>query len=345
LTTRQFNEKIANILNPDGIYMVELIDIFDSGLFLGAFVNTLEQTFPFVSVISETDVGPGYRNTFIVVAAKSNLDLEDVCAGYNVNKQIWYLNDADMAMLQEKSKGIILTDDYAPVENLVAPVVLRDAEQQMSLVREKKARKLADQMEKLAWNKNLPATLAKLDELVITDPSVLVKAYVVAAQFFADSNGVNEVLEIYQHAVNNLNKEQFNKEILSIHYNFAALLMKLGLSEKAAEIFRLAADGYHDMLIQNPKSINAYIYLSAETNNFADAVKYFQKAVDIKPSDYDNNLLLVQALESQGNLDAAIEAARKAIGYLSNSGQQQEITKMQQYIEFLEFKKYKANNP
>lgn len=35
LTTRQFNEKIANILTPDGIYIIELIDIFDSGLFLG----------------------------------------------------------------------------------------------------------------------------------------------------------------------------------------------------------------------------------------------------------------------------------------------------------------------
>jgi len=349
LTTRQFNEKIANILTLDGIYMVELIDIFDSGLFLGAFVNTLEQTFPFVSVISETDVGTSKRNTFIVVAAKRNLDLENVCAGYDVNKQIWYLNNADMAKLKEKSKGIILVDDYAPVENLLASVVLQDAEQQLNSMREMKGRKLADQMEKLAWNGQLPATLAKLDELVLAYPSMSARAYIVAARIFADSNRVNEALEIYQHAVNSFDKGYFNDEMKAvIHYNFADVLRKANQPEKAAEQSRLAADRYRNILTKNPQSINAYMHLgdiSAENGKFEEAVEYFQKAVDLKPSDYNNTLNLIQALEVQGKFDAAIEAARKAIGYMSNSGQQQESAKMRQYMEFLEFKKQKTGNP
>ena len=39
LTTREFDEKIFQILNDNGIYMVELIDILNSGLFLGAFAQ------------------------------------------------------------------------------------------------------------------------------------------------------------------------------------------------------------------------------------------------------------------------------------------------------------------
>lgn len=52
LTTREFNEKLSQVLTEDGIYMVELIDDFESGLFAGAFINTLELIFPHVYVIS-----------------------------------------------------------------------------------------------------------------------------------------------------------------------------------------------------------------------------------------------------------------------------------------------------
>lgn len=347
LTTRQFNEKIANILTPDGIYMVELIDIFDRGLFLGAFVNTLKQAFSFVSVISETDVGLGDRNTFAVIASNRSLDLENVCAGYDVNKHIWHFSNSDMAEIEEKSRGMILTDDYAPVENLLAPVVLKDAESDLALRRKIKARKLADQLEKLAWAGNLPAALSRLDELVKADPSVSIRAYNVIAAIFADSGRVNEALEIYQHAVNHISKGQFNDQMPAIHYNFAVLLKKAGQLEKAAEQFRLAVDGYLNILAQQPQSIDAYMHLgdmSAENGNFEEAVKYFQKAVELDPNNLDNNLTLIQAFEAQGQLDAAIEAARKAVEFLSNSAQQEKAAKIRQYMEFLEFKKTQRKN-
>ena len=35
LTTWEFNEKILQLLKDDGVYLINMIDIFDSGLFLG----------------------------------------------------------------------------------------------------------------------------------------------------------------------------------------------------------------------------------------------------------------------------------------------------------------------
>ncbi|MHC4389023.1 MAG: fused MFS/spermidine synthase, partial [Planctomycetota bacterium] len=71
LTTREFNEKLAQILKEDGIYLVELIDNTDSGLFVGAFVNTLELTFPHVYVISDRDAeAAATRQTFVVIASR-----------------------------------------------------------------------------------------------------------------------------------------------------------------------------------------------------------------------------------------------------------------------------------
>jgi tetratricopeptide (TPR) repeat protein len=178
--------------------------------------------------------------------------------------------------------------------------------------------------------------------LVLVHPAVSVRAYSVAALIFADSGRTNEALEIYQQAVDRFEKGPFNDEMPAIHYNFAVLLKKVGRSEKAVEQFLLAADGYLNILIKNPRSIDAYMHLgniSAENDNFEEAVKYFQKAVDLTPGDLDNNTTLIQAFVVQGRLDAAIEAARKAIDYMSNSGQQQEAAKMRQYMEYLEFKK------
>jgi spermidine synthase len=53
LVTREFNEKLSAILSDDGVYVINLIDIFDSGLFLGSVINTLEETFPCVYVVAE----------------------------------------------------------------------------------------------------------------------------------------------------------------------------------------------------------------------------------------------------------------------------------------------------
>jgi spermidine synthase len=128
LTTKQFNDKVYQLLTDDGVYMVELIDTFDSGLFLGAFVNTLEQTFPFVYVISQSDVKKFDRSTFVVIAAKHKLNLVDVCRDFQIGKTTWYLNEREIALLRSKAKGMILADNYAPVENLTSPVYLRNVE-------------------------------------------------------------------------------------------------------------------------------------------------------------------------------------------------------------------------
>ena len=93
LTTREFNDKLANLLAPDGVYMINIIDLYlsdararakektqaearSTGAFLGSWVRTAKRTFPHLYVFGTHDVpGKGSRETFVVVAAKQPLDL------------------------------------------------------------------------------------------------------------------------------------------------------------------------------------------------------------------------------------------------------------------------------
>jgi len=127
LVTYQFNAKVSAVMAGDGVYMVNLIDICDTGRFLGSFLNTIGRCFPYVYVIS----GPephGAANNFIVAAAKRELNLK------NLDRQkalrgaaLRILSESEISRLVEKAGGIVLTDDYAPVENLLAPLVLSNS--------------------------------------------------------------------------------------------------------------------------------------------------------------------------------------------------------------------------
>ncbi len=126
LTTREFDERVAAWLAPDGLYMVNLID----GLrrdFLRAYVNTLQQTFANVYVIPAVrswQASP--RVTFVVIASNRALDLDalqsvDAGDGEAMLSKMLLSPAATEALLSE-GRPVILSDRYAPVDQMLAPV-------------------------------------------------------------------------------------------------------------------------------------------------------------------------------------------------------------------------------
>ncbi|MHC4647592.1 MAG: fused MFS/spermidine synthase, partial [Planctomycetota bacterium] len=170
LTTKEFNDGIAEMLTEDGAYMVELIDIYDSGLFVGSFISTLEQTFPHVYVIAENEPRSA-RNTFVIIAAKGELDLGALGRQPLVrNMDLWMLSDSETGILKQKAGGIVLTDDYAPVENMLAPVVRRSSMEFLS----EKYHELAQELKRRG---KLDESIAKYTALIELDPTASIPAY------------------------------------------------------------------------------------------------------------------------------------------------------------------------
>jgi spermidine synthase len=133
LTTQGFNERLAEVMTPDAVYMINIIDIYREGLgqFLGSYVSTVRQTFPFVYVFAGDPDGPtDERDTFIVVSSRRALPILDIESKENVPDawgRVFAWAEAehlggDMATVLRRSGGLVLTDDHAPVDNLLAPL-------------------------------------------------------------------------------------------------------------------------------------------------------------------------------------------------------------------------------
>lgn len=157
LTTREFNSRIADLLTDDGVYMINIIDVYESdkvatesarrkngdegqalararnrGGFLSSWVKTARETFPHVQVYgTEQEAGGGERETFVVVVSKKPVDLTEL--GKRMGDPVFETDEGEtfspdpfteenMKELEVRSRGIVLTDDFAPVENLLAPV-------------------------------------------------------------------------------------------------------------------------------------------------------------------------------------------------------------------------------
>ena len=127
LTTKEFMGDVKQLLKPDGLYVMNLIDAYDVGAFMNAIAQTFAEVFPHrgaVSAIPEL----GTRNTTVFVGSEVPLALEDI-ADWTTRPGVFHgvvLTDAHFADLRARNGECVLTDDWAPVENLLAPVVKAD---------------------------------------------------------------------------------------------------------------------------------------------------------------------------------------------------------------------------
>ncbi|MEJ5198844.1 MAG: fused MFS/spermidine synthase [Anaerolineae bacterium] len=126
LTTREFNEQVAAWLADDGLYMVNMID-GPRRDFLRAYINTLQQTFSAVYVIPAVrSWRASPRVTFVIIAGNRPLDLAvlqtiDAGDGDPMLAQM-LLDPAEVEAILSERQPVTLTDRYAPVDQMLAPV-------------------------------------------------------------------------------------------------------------------------------------------------------------------------------------------------------------------------------
>lgn len=122
LTTKGFNERVQAWLEEDGVYIVNVID-GGYARFLRAYVHTLRQTFEHVVLVPRSDLWRhASRDTFVVIASDTPLDLAALDDDALLPQK--HLSDAELDELLSEGEVVMLTDRYAPVEQMLAPVFL-----------------------------------------------------------------------------------------------------------------------------------------------------------------------------------------------------------------------------
>jgi spermidine synthase len=129
LTTKEFAAQLKPLLKKDGMILANLIDDVQKGQFLPSYIKTLEEVFGkghVKVVIPFSGSKPAGISTCIVAASSHKMDMDDFVKKIKAIKgehMVSSMLPPDLLQLDAgKRYAVILTDDYVPVDNLIAPI-------------------------------------------------------------------------------------------------------------------------------------------------------------------------------------------------------------------------------
>ena len=341
LVTKEFNEKIKDVLSDNGLYLVNLIDTYDNAQFLGAVVNTTKETFPYVYVLTSMEKFSELRETYVVAASLRPLEPEKIVKNYDRLMRARIFNDNDYSYINQKAKNILLTDDYAPVENLLSPVVRQSGKEFLAAKYLKMARELKADGE-------LIDSIEYFEKAMATNPSMTILTCNEIALSYVALQRPQEAVKAFQKAISHYyNIEPNDKNIGSIHMNLGILYAQLQKNTQAKEQFDLAIERFKEETTEQPHNHLAFSRLGdiyAMTKNFKDATKCFKLALDLSPDNHSYYGKLIRALEIQGKFEEAIYYIQQQIQIMEKQGNEKAVQQLKQYLYNMESKIPSSNS-
>lgn len=272
LTTLEVKREIHELLAPDGVYLLNLIDMYSSGQFVGAVINTMEAVFENVYVFN-TGRPVQVRDTFVVVGTKTPRDLSRVA------EQVPMLAPQSVTYLKEQGRGIVLTDAYAPVENLLAPVV-RTRRGDIGEISLREARRRGAEGD-------LDAAV-RLARRAVAEHAIYPPAHEYLAELLQQQGDYQGAAEALRNAL------EGHREPARAHVNLAQLLFGIEEYEEALAHWEAASK------LEPEQPLHPYnmgLALAAR-QEFPEAIVRWRQALEINPRHLDSlhNLALAHAL-------------------------------------------------
>lgn len=119
LISREFFGLVAQRLTPQGTYLMNVIDYEDRLFALASLVASLRAVFPVVEVWTEARAPtPGERMVFVLVAGQTETPVDVLTLPAPDQKRFAALGPRFVDRIVAE-RGMILTDDYAPIDRLV----------------------------------------------------------------------------------------------------------------------------------------------------------------------------------------------------------------------------------
>ncbi len=336
LVTREFNEKIKSILSDDGMYMINLIDSYDNGHFLGAIINTVKETFPYVHIATNKVSLPDLRDTYVVAASMKPFDAPEMFKEFNPELKFRNLGSKDLEYLKKQSDGIILTDNYAPVENLLAPVVKQSAKEIL-------ARKYLSTAKKYKSENKLDKAIKYYKMAANLNKSMTTLCYNEIGTIEARRNKIPEAIDAFKYAVKLHDTTKNAQDIIgALCMNLGILYEKSGDSKNATYYLKKAITEFNKELAEDKDSyilMNRIGITYSMLGDFDNAAVFYTKALRSSkgnPEYFDN---LISAYEKGKRFDMAIATAKQLLRMQQAFGRTKDAQLTQKRIKYLEYQK------
>lgn len=295
LVTREFCAQLRDLLTPDGVYMVIIIDSWEDGQFLASFYATMKEVFPEVAVAS-CERSSGGRDTFVLAGSRQPVPLAEAMeqlsnrggfAGHVVPS-------ADLEARVAQLRARALTDNHAPVENMLAGVGRREMDDAVLRYTEEGIRAMT--------HGRTERGLRYLRRAVDLNPGH-VPAACNLARALGQVGQLEEALDTVARAVQ-LAPDEFAPRDLA-----AMLLMRSGQMPAAMEQWREALRIRPDF-IPAMNNIGSALLMNAAP---AEALPLFDRALQVDPA---NTLALYNkatALSALGRSGEALSVYQEAV--------------------------------
>lgn len=323
LTTVEFTRMIAALLHEDGVYLLNLIDLFESGRFAGSMINTCRAVFPHVAVFC-TDDRPSQRATFVIAASYKPLPLEGVAEGINAahHGRVNLVEKERLDALVSRSGGLVLSDDFAPVENLLAPVVRRSTDTVL-------ARRVS-RADDFLVNGQFAEAVAEAERVVALDADFL-EAHIVLGRALFEEGRRDKGIASLQQAV------ELAPDSIVARNALAKALFRVNRRQEAMRVWSslLETDGDNAVAHANLGGLLLY------AGDAPGALPHLETAVRLKPDYAEAYVNLATALFGTGKAPEAAAALERA-GTLDpkNSSIQEELAQL--YVQLGDFPRARA---
>jgi spermidine synthase len=254
LVTRQFNEKVFDILAADGVYLTNIIDMHEGGKVVASFVETIKETFPYIYVVIRQS-SYNLPANFIVIAGKRPVNLENINTEENLaDAKLIIRDENDLAAFGKKMDWIVLDDNYAPVENFMTPVVL-------SLSAISIAEKYIEQAQKLNSAGKWEEAVERYRMAIKVCPALSAKANFSMWTILADHNRWREAVTALDSMLAENDIKANNPFTAMLHYYLGIAFNKTGDAEGASRQFANAIKLLQEDLIEKGDSAPTYLHL------------------------------------------------------------------------------------
>ncbi len=332
--SKQSNDRVSMLLAEDGIYVLNIVDVAEGSRFVGAVINTLEQTFPYVQVVARAVSRPAVVEPFVLVAAKQPLVLEKMLTSSSLLPTTCVLNAAQTGRLKKNSEGVVLTNDRAPVEALLAAAVRAEAPQRLVRRWLRQAARWEEQEER-------SDTLYR--QVAAADTPARADAYRAIGRRHLKKGEVDKAVDAFAAGLECAVAEGAPPALTAeIHMDLAGALGKMNRATEAKQHTAAAIKELQTEVRAHPRAVVAWEHLGdmfASQQDWPNASDAFARCLEFEPDYLTHYDKLGNALKMQRRYDEAIRVFKTQLALLKKTGRKEAALQRTDEIEQLEYER------